>query len=109
VEWLTDSTGEIWKLEREKLESPDTHVAMLGVGSIEIPRVATGVTTVESIELDRDSIGYLCCNDMWPHHYAFIEFDEVMYGLHMYETEGPLSREAFTRMVQSMKSTPKLE
>ena len=92
VEWLTDQTGATWNSERESLNPEHTRVTLLEVGTIEYLS---------------ESFGYVCCNDTRPHHYAFIEVDEVMYGFHMFETEASLSREAFTHMLQSMKFTLK--
>lgn len=111
LDWLKDETGETWNTERTSLEPEPgyTEVTLLDAGTIEIPGIGAGITAVESIELDANHLFSACCNDTRPHHYAFIEVDEILYGFHMFETEGPLSIEAFTHMLQSMKFTDKPE
>ena len=109
LEWLNDETGETWNTERTSQQRPDIEVTLLDVGTIEIPDRGAGITAVESIELGANHLLSTCCNDTRPHHYAFIEVDDTLYGFHMFETEGPLSIEAFTHMLQSMKFTLKPE
>ncbi len=109
IDWLTDQSGETWRVERESLETSHTHVTLLSSEEFDYPGTGTAIIAVESIELDRDSFGYLCCNETRPHHYAFIEIDNFRYVVHMLETEGSRSREAFAHMLQSMEFTPKAQ